>query len=58
MKEETIERLIRTAMGTSLLIVHSITNVNGLLVAVALFLLGAPLELLRVVKKEEKKDEE
>lgn len=47
MKDETVVRLFRTGCGTVLLVVHALTEVNSLLVTVALVLMGVPFELLK-----------
>jgi len=50
MKDATIIKLARLGCGTTLLIIHAITGVNGSLIAVGLFLLGVPFELAKKEK--------
>jgi len=52
MKDETIIALGRCLCGTALLITHALTGINGSLIAVSLFLLGVPLELVKIAKKQ------
>lgn len=47
MKDQTVIKLGRLACGTALLVVRAITNVDGTLVIVGLFLLSVPFELIR-----------
>jgi len=52
MEDKTIIALGRCVCGTALLITHALTGINGTLIAVSLFLLGVPLELVKIAKKE------
>lgn len=45
--EETAVKLVRWGLGFGLLVLHAVTDVNGALIAGAMFLLGAPVELIR-----------
>ena len=47
MKDPTILKIVRTACGAALLITHAVTNVDGTLIVVSLFLLGVPFELIK-----------
>ena len=53
MKDTTIIKLTRLGSGTTLLLVHALTGVNGSLIAVGLFLLGVPFELAKKEKETE-----
>lgn len=47
MKDSTIIKLGRLLCGTSLLIVHGVTGMNGSIIAAGIFLLGVPFELVK-----------
>ncbi len=47
MKDQTILKIVRTVCGAALLITHAVTEVDGTLIVVSLFLLGVPFELIR-----------
>jgi len=56
MEDKTIIALSRCVCGTALLITHALTGVNGSLIAVSLFLLGVPVELVKIAKKEKEEE--
>lgn len=47
MKDETAIKIIRTLCGTMLLVTHAFTDINSMLVSVALVLIGVPFELVK-----------
>ena len=44
--KQAIIEVARLSCGTVLLIVHAVTGVNGLLIGLGAFLIGAPLEVI------------
>lgn len=54
MKEETIVALGRMACGSSILITHMLTGANSTFVLLGIFLLGVPIELVKLAKEETK----
>lgn len=51
MEDRTIMALSRLVIGMALLITHAVTGVDGLIVSLAIFLLGVPLEKFIHAKK-------
>ncbi len=47
MEDKTIIQLVRSIGGVVLLAVHGFTGVDGMMITVAMFLLGVPVEYLR-----------
>ena len=52
MKEATIITLGRMACGTAILITHAATGYDGIMLSIALLLLGVPIERFKRDKKE------